>query len=77
MMYYCEVNIKAHPNHQIYLQMLAKMTPEQRLMKAFQLSAMAKELFLSGLRKRFPEKSEDEIKKIYLERIEKCYNRNY
>ena len=76
-MYYCKVNIKPHPNHQIYLQTLAKMSPEQRLQKAFQLSAMAKELFLSGLRKRFPQSSEEEIKKIYLQRIEKCYNRNY
>ena len=76
-MYYCDVDIKPRPQHQIYLQLLAKMTPEQRLKKVFQLSAMAKELFLSGLKKRFPEKSEQEIRKIYLERIAKCYNRNY
>ncbi len=71
------MDVKPRPNHQLYLQALSRMTPEQRLKKAFQLSAMAKELFLSGLRKRFPEKSGEEIKKIYLERIEKCYNRNY
>jgi len=53
------------------------MTPEQRLQKAFELSLMARELFLEGLRKRFPEKTEEDIKAIYLERIAKCYNRNY
>ncbi len=68
---------KPRPNHQIYLQTLAKMTPEQRLLKAFELSALSKQLFLEGLKKRFPEKTEQEIKKIYLERIAKCYNRNY
>jgi hypothetical protein len=71
------MDIKPRPNHRQYLEMLAKMTPEQRLMKAFQLSAMGKELFLTGLRSRFPEKTEEEIKKIYLKRIKKCWNRNY
>lgn len=45
------------------------MTPEQRLAKTFELSRLAKELFLHGLRKRFPDKSEDEIKKIYLKNL--------
>ena len=71
------MDIKPRPNHKLYLQTLRKMTPEQRLAKAFELSAMAKELFLLGLRKRFPLKSEQEIKDIYLKRIAKCYNRNY
>lgn len=53
------------------------MSPADRLEKAFQLSKMAKQLFLEGLHKRFPEKNEMEIKNIYLKRIQKCYNRNY
>jgi len=68
---------KPNPNHAIYLQILKKMTPEQRIKKAFELSDMAKQLFLEGLRKRFPEKSNSEIKEIYLERIKLCHNRNY
>lgn len=71
------MEIKPDPNHHIYLAILKKMTPEQRLAKAFELSALTKELFLSGLHKRFPFKSEMEIKAIYLDRIAKCYNRNY
>jgi hypothetical protein len=47
------------------------------LKKAFELSAITKKLFLHGLKKRFPEKNEAEIKTIYLERIAQCHNRNY
>ncbi|MBL7993939.1 hypothetical protein JNM05_01075 [bacterium] len=71
------MEIKPNPNHRVYLATLQKMTSEQRLAKAFELSAMTKELFLIGLQKRFSSKSEEEIKTIYLERIAKCYNRNY
>lgn len=71
------MDIKPRPNHKLYLEILRKMTPEQRLLKAFELSEFSKQLFFYGLGKRFPEKSEDEIKKIYLERLDKCHNRNY
>jgi hypothetical protein len=55
------MNIKPDPNHQLYLQILSRMTPGERLRKAFELSEFTKKLFLSGLRKRFPEKTEKEI----------------
>jgi hypothetical protein len=53
------------------------MTPEQRLRKAFELSDITKELFVYGLKKRFPELGDEERKRIYLERLAKCHNRNY
>lgn len=71
------MNLKTNPNHKIYIETLRKMTPEQRYAKSIELTKMTKELFLHGLRKRYPDKSESEIKKIYLSRISKCYNRNY
>jgi hypothetical protein len=71
------MNIKRSPNHQQYLSALTKMSTEQRLLKALQLSALTKELFMAGLTKRFPDKTETEIKEIYLQRLTKCYNRNY
>jgi hypothetical protein len=71
------MNYKKNPNHSQYIAALIKLGPEQRLLKAFELSAIAKELFITGLRKRFPDKSEAEIKEIYLKRLAKCYNRNY
>ncbi len=71
------MSIKQSPNHKQYLATLYKMSAEQRLHKALELSAITKELFLGGLHKRFPDKSETEIKEIYLQRLSKCYNRNY
>lgn len=53
------------------------MTPEQRLLKAFELSAFTKELFIQGLRKRFPAATPEEFQRILLSRLEKCHNRNY
>jgi hypothetical protein len=70
------MNPKPRPNDQLYLQTLRRMTPEQRLLKAFELSAFARDLFLHGLRRRFPDVSEEELKRIYLERLEQCHKRN-
>jgi len=71
------MDIKQRPNHQIYIQTLRRMTSEDRLLKSFELSEFSKELFLHGLRKRFPDLSDETIKKLYLERLDKCHNRNY
>jgi hypothetical protein len=53
------------------------MTPEQRLEKSLELSELIRDLFKHGLRKRFPELSEEEFHKLYLERLDLCHNRNY
>jgi hypothetical protein len=71
------MNPKPRPNHQRYLEVLRAMTPEQRLQKAFELSAFTKALFREGLRKRFPSASEAEFRQILLARLAKCHNRNY
>ena len=71
------MDIKKRPNHKLYIQVLRSMTPEARLMKAFELSEFSRKLFIAGLRKRFPEMAEDKLKKLYLERLDKCHNRNY
>ncbi len=57
------IDPKPRPNHQLYIEILRKMTPEQRLLKAFELSEFGKQLFLHGLRRRHPDLSEEEIKK--------------
>ncbi|MFQ5962867.1 MAG: hypothetical protein ACE5KZ_01120 [Candidatus Scalinduaceae bacterium] len=71
------MNIKERPNHKIYIQVLRKMSPERRLLKAFELSEFANKLFIHGLRKRFPNLSEKEFKKMLLKRLDKCHNKNY
>ena len=68
---------KPRPNHALYVRTLRQMTPEQRLAKAFELTEMTRELFWSGLRQRFPEKSEGDLRELYVRRLEKCHNRDY
>jgi hypothetical protein len=71
------MNVKERPNHKLYIQVLRRMSPEARLLKAFELSQFSRQLFIHGLRKRFPHLTEDELKRIYLGRLDKCHNRNY
>jgi hypothetical protein len=68
---------KPQLNHRRYIASLQQLSPEQRLAKAFELSAFVKALFREGLRKRFPELSDEEFHKVFLERLAKCHNRNY
>ncbi|MCI2425680.1 hypothetical protein LM599_06820 [Candidatus Acetothermia bacterium] len=71
------MEIKDRPNHRIYIQVLRKMSPEKRLLKAFELSEFVNQLFVHGLHKKFPNLSDEEFKKILLARRDKCHNRNY
>jgi len=71
------MNIKNRANHKIYIQVLRQMSSEARLLKAFELSEFSMQLFIHGLHKRFPNLSDEESKKILLERLNKCHNRNY
>jgi len=70
-------NIKERPNHRLYIEILRRMTPEKRLLKAFELTEFSRQLFTAGLRKRFPELSEEEFRKKLLQRLDKCHNWNY
>ena len=71
------MDLKPRPNHELYIEILRRLTPEQRLQKAFELSDFTKGLFIQGLRKRFPDLNEIEFKQLLLERLAKCHNRNY
>jgi hypothetical protein len=71
------MNLKERLNHKLYIQVLRQMSPEKRLLKAFELSEFTRQLFIHGLRRRFPHLSDKEFQKILLERIDKCHNRNY
>ena len=53
------------------------MTPSERLMKAFELSHLAKSEMKQGLRVRFPDKDNAQIHALFLDRLRKCHNRNY
>jgi hypothetical protein len=68
--------MKPRPNQRVYLQALCRMTPDERLRKAFELSELCRKLFLHGLRRRFPDMPERDVMRIYRERLTKCHNRN-
>ena len=68
---------KPRPQRRAYLQVLRNMTPEERVQKAFEMSAFTKQLFKQGLRERFPELSDADLHEIYLARLAKCHNKNY
>ena len=70
-------DIKERANHEVYIQALRRMSPEKRLIKAFELSEFVRDLFYHGLRKRFPDLPEEKLKELFLKRLEKCHNRNY
>lgn len=67
--------MKARPNHQVYIGALRAMSGEDRLRKALELSALTRELFLTGLRRRHPELSERELHQLYLRRLRKSWDR--
>ena len=69
--------IKPKPNHRLYIQVLRQMSLEERLQKAFALSDFSRQLFFHGLRQRFPQLTEEGLRKLFLERLKKCHNRNY
>ncbi len=63
--------------HREYIKILKKMTPQQRLLRAMELSDLTKSLFITGLKLRYPDYTEDEIKNIYIEKISRCRNSGY
>lgn len=66
---------KPRPNRRLYLEALRRLTPEQRLLKAFELTELSRELLRAGLRRRYPEADEDELQRLYLERLARCRSR--
>jgi hypothetical protein len=65
---------KPQPNHERYLEVLRSMSPADRLRKAFELTEMSRGLFRQGLRQRFPNLSEAELHRLYIERLHACHN---
>ncbi|MFA4965218.1 MAG: hypothetical protein WC709_06230 [Thermoleophilia bacterium] len=66
---------KPRPNRRLYVQALRRLTPEQRLLKAFELTDLSRDLLRAGLRRRLPEAGPEELRRIYLERLDRCHNR--
>lgn len=69
------MDIKPRPNDARYIEVLRRMSSEARLTKAIELSELSKSLFRAGLKRRFPDTSESELHRLYLERLEQCRKR--
>ena len=67
---------KPRPNHAIVIEAHGRMTAQQKLAIACDLSNATKELFRQALRSRFLDLSEEEFHRLYLERIALGYHRN-
>ena len=70
------MDIKPHPNHARYIDILRTMPAEKKVEKVFELNDMAKELCLQGLRQRHPGITEQELTSLYLKTIEPCYKQS-
>ena len=71
------IDPKPRPNRAMYIEILKRMTPGERLLKAFELTEFSRKLLRAGLRHRFPELSDEELHRRYLEVLDRCHNRNY
>lgn len=68
--------IKRHPNRRIYIEALRSMTPEQRLLKALELTDEARELTRAGIRAQFPAADDRAVEGMLVERILRCHKRS-
>lgn len=71
------MELKPKLNRRLYLATLQRMTPEQRLLKALELSEMTRDLLRAGIRQRFPDAGVAKQRRIYLERLARCHNRTF
>ncbi len=68
---------KPRPIPKQCLDVLRKMTPEQRLQKAIELTELANQAARDELRKRFPDLSEPEIHQLYLiQRLDESHQKS-
>jgi hypothetical protein len=51
---------------EVYLDILRKMTPEQRMMRAFRLTDTMRDVAMSGIRQRHPEYDDSQVRMALL-----------
>jgi hypothetical protein len=67
--------LKPEPNRRVYIETLRRMTPEQRLAKAIELSDMTREALRAGLAERHPDATPEDLTAMVIERLERCRKR--
>jgi hypothetical protein len=68
--------LKQQPNRRVYIETLRRMTPEQRLSKAFELSDMTHDALRVAVADRNPGAGQGDLQTLYLERPERCRRRS-
>ena len=71
------MNEAERQTHREYIKILKRMTPQQRLQRALELSDLTKSLFITGLKLRYPDYPEEDIKNLYIEKVHKCHHFDY
>jgi hypothetical protein len=66
---------KLQANRQLYIRILRSLTPEQRLRKAFELTAMTRELARAGVARQHPDLGPEEIERLTRDRIMSWHSR--
>lgn len=66
---------KLQPNRRLYIEVLRSMTPDQRLRKAFELTALTRKLARAGVVRQNPSLGSDEIDRLTRDRIMQWHNR--
>jgi hypothetical protein len=66
---------KTLTNRRLYIDILRGMTPEQRLLKSYELTYMTRELLRAGLRRLHPELSSDELQALLCDRLLHWHNK--
>ena len=71
------MDAKKQPNHALYMQILRRMTPEEKILKVFDLNSTGRELLAAGIRHSHPDLTETEVQAAVRRRLDSCHNQNY
>jgi hypothetical protein len=66
----------AEPNRKQYIEILQKMTGEERVRIAFELFEMAKNVMIEGMKAQNPDIEAEAIQKEVVRRMMRCHRRN-
>lgn len=66
---------KTDQNRRLYIEILRRMTPEQRLRKAMELTRDVRELSRAGIRSRNPDLSPAEVDRLGVEQMFRWHNK--
>jgi hypothetical protein len=66
----------AEPNRKQYVEILRKMTGEERMRIAFELLEMAKDIMIEGMKAQNPDIKAEEIQQEVVRRMMRCHRRN-